>query len=340
MAAGVASIMTAHILIPALDEERPATLSPRIVDGMLKRELGYRGLVLTDDLEMKAISGKYGVGGRGCRAIAAGCDAVLMCGAIQERRSGALEALIHAVEDGTLPVKRVEDALTRQRRVKERFLAPPHPRPLTGTALRDAARPRRAPGRRGRDGEVRLAHAEAARAQARRSHRRGRARQRVRSREFDAGIEEIRALGFEPVYEESVFERRAYPAGPADVRAAAWLRAWRDPSIAALIAVRGGYGSVHLLPLLAVAGFDRAAESVHRLQRQHVDPVLADHAHGGIVSFHGPMLEGRLAQGEAGYDRDTFLRCLCRPEPMGEIAHPQVETLHPGERPGCSSAAR
>ena len=42
--------MTAHILIPALDEERPATLSPRIVDGMLKQKLGFRGLVLTDDM--------------------------------------------------------------------------------------------------------------------------------------------------------------------------------------------------------------------------------------------------------------------------------------------------
>ena len=68
--------------------------------------------------------------------------------------------------------------------------------------------------------------------------------------EFDAGVHELRLLGFEPVYEESVFERRAYAAGSAAVRAAAFERAWRDPDIAALIAVRGGYGSVHLLPLL------------------------------------------------------------------------------------------
>ena len=60
IAADVASIMTAHILIPALDEERPATLSPAIVDGLLKQKLGFDGLVLSDDLEMKAISGRYG----------------------------------------------------------------------------------------------------------------------------------------------------------------------------------------------------------------------------------------------------------------------------------------
>jgi beta-N-acetylhexosaminidase len=136
IAAEVASIMTAHVLIPALDEERPATLSPRIIDGILKKELGYRGLVVTDDLDMKAISGKYGTAEAVVSAIGAGCDAVLMCGTDQEVQAGAIEAVIHAVEDGTLPYKRVEDALARHRRVKERFLAPPRPLPLTGTALR------------------------------------------------------------------------------------------------------------------------------------------------------------------------------------------------------------
>jgi beta-N-acetylhexosaminidase len=136
IAAEVASIMTAHVLIPALDEEHPATLSPRIIDGILKKELGYRGLVVTDDLDMKAISGKYGTAEAVVSAIGAGCDAVLMCGTDQEIQAGAIEAVIHAVEDGTLPYKRVEDALARHRRVKERFLAPPRPLPLTGTALR------------------------------------------------------------------------------------------------------------------------------------------------------------------------------------------------------------
>ena len=136
--AKVACIMTAHILIPALDEERPATLSPAIVDELLKKTLGYDGLVLSDDLDMKAISGKYGVPEATVAAIAAGCDAVLMCGASQEPQAAALEAVIHAVEAGSLPLKRVEDALARHRRVKERFLAPALPRPLSGAALRAA----------------------------------------------------------------------------------------------------------------------------------------------------------------------------------------------------------
>ena len=136
--ADVAAIMTAHILIPAYDGERPATLSPAIVDTLLKKRLGYGGLVLSDDLEMKAISGRYGVPEATVGAIAAGCDAVLMCGASQEPQFAALEAVIRAVEGGTLPLKRVEDALARHRRVKERFLAPARPKPLSGSALRAA----------------------------------------------------------------------------------------------------------------------------------------------------------------------------------------------------------
>jgi beta-N-acetylhexosaminidase len=136
IAEGVASIMTAHILIPALDPDRPATLSPVIVDGMLKKQMGYEGLVLSDDLEMKAIASHYGIPEATVAAVAAGCDAVLMCGSDVETQVAALEAVIRATEDGSLPLKRVEDALSRHRRVKERFLAPPRPRPLAGAALR------------------------------------------------------------------------------------------------------------------------------------------------------------------------------------------------------------
>ena len=136
IAAGVAAIMTAHILIPSLDDTHPGTLSPAIVDGLLKQRLGYQGLVLSDDLEMKAISGRYGHSEATVQAIAAGCDAVLMCAPDPASQVAALEAVVYAVEKGELPLKRVEDAMARHRRVKERFLAPPRPRPATGAALR------------------------------------------------------------------------------------------------------------------------------------------------------------------------------------------------------------
>lgn len=137
--AGVAAVMTAHILVPALDEERPATLSPAIVNGMLKKKLRFGGLVLSDDLGMNAISKRYGVPEATVAAISAGCDAVLMCGAAQEPQVAALEAVIYSVEQGTLPLPRVEDALARHRRVKERFLSTEsaqRSRPLEGRALR------------------------------------------------------------------------------------------------------------------------------------------------------------------------------------------------------------
>ncbi|HEY3885317.1 MAG TPA: glycoside hydrolase family 3 N-terminal domain-containing protein, partial [Vicinamibacterales bacterium] len=136
IAAGVASIMTAHILIPSLDEENPATLSPAIVERLLKRDLGFGGVVLSDDLDMKAISGRFGYAEATVLAIAAGCDVVLMCAPTAEAQVEALEAVIRAVETGRLPERRVEDALARHRRMKERFLAGPRPRLATGAALR------------------------------------------------------------------------------------------------------------------------------------------------------------------------------------------------------------
>ena len=136
IAADVAAIMTAHILIPSLDETHPGTLSPAIVDGLLRQRLGYGGLVLSDDLEMKAISGRYGHSEATVQAIAAGCDAVLMCAPEPEQQMAALEAVIYAVEKGSLPLKRVEDAIARHRRVKERFLASPRRQPATGATLR------------------------------------------------------------------------------------------------------------------------------------------------------------------------------------------------------------
>jgi beta-N-acetylhexosaminidase len=134
--AGVASIMTAHVVLPSFDEDLPATLSARIVDALLKRELGYGGLVLSDDLEMRAISGRWPPGESAARAIAAGCDAFLVCGPDPEPHAAAIEGVIRAVESEELPVARVEDALSRHRRVKERFL-PPQPPRLDPARLRD-----------------------------------------------------------------------------------------------------------------------------------------------------------------------------------------------------------
>jgi beta-N-acetylhexosaminidase len=136
IAAGVAAIMTAHILVPALDEERPATLSPGIIEGHLRQKLGFTGVVFTDDMSMKAISDRYGLSDATVQAVSAGCDGVLMCAPNPEAQMAALEALIYAVEQGRLALARIEDALARHRRMKERFLASPRVRPAPRPALR------------------------------------------------------------------------------------------------------------------------------------------------------------------------------------------------------------
>jgi beta-N-acetylhexosaminidase len=128
----VSFIMTAHLLVPSFDEDNPATLSRRIVYDLLRDELDFKGVILSDDLEMQAIARTYTVSEAAVRAIAAGCDGVLICRAEDQDRGRdvevqveVLEALVHAVEDGRIPFARLEDALTRQRRAKERFLSVP-----------------------------------------------------------------------------------------------------------------------------------------------------------------------------------------------------------------------
>jgi muramoyltetrapeptide carboxypeptidase len=151
--------------------------------------------------------------------------------------------------------------------------------------------------------------------------------------EFDAGVEELRRLGYEPVFDESVFARARYTAGDAALRAAAFRRAWQDDGIAALIAVRGGYGSVQLLPLLDPAEMRRRPK-IFIGYSDNTSLLAWLNGACGITAFHGPMIEGRLAKGESAYDRDSFERVLARTVPAGEIAHPQVEALRPGEADG------
>ena len=151
--------------------------------------------------------------------------------------------------------------------------------------------------------------------------------------EFDAGAGELRQLGFEPVYSDLVFARDGYLAGPADARARLLLDAWTDPSVAAVMAVRGGYGSVQLLPLLNAEAFKGEPKAfIGYSDNTSLLTWLTQDI--GVVGFHGPMVEGRLARGAAGYDRDTWTRVLMRPEPAGEIAPPQLETLARGEATG------
>ena len=125
----VAFIMTAHVLVPSFDERRPATLSPDVVQQLLREELGFDGVILSDDLEMKAVSANHDVPDAAVDAIRAGCDAVLVCSGDIDLQGRTLEALVRAVESGLIPAKRHDEAFARLKRAKQRFLLNDRPGP-------------------------------------------------------------------------------------------------------------------------------------------------------------------------------------------------------------------
>lgn len=112
IASGVATVMTAHLLLPSLDAERPATLSKAVLTDLLRRELGFDGLVVTDALVMEAIAGRYGAGEAAVLALEAGADLVLM----PADAEAAIAAIVAAVQSGRLSEARLEASLERRRR--------------------------------------------------------------------------------------------------------------------------------------------------------------------------------------------------------------------------------
>jgi beta-N-acetylhexosaminidase len=117
----LAALMTAHVRYPALDARAPATLSKKIVTGLLRRAMGFDGVVITDDLEMKAIADHHDAGDAALKAFLAGADVLLFC-RDQSAPDQAIEALAKAVNRGRLTEARIDQSLNRILRLKERFL--------------------------------------------------------------------------------------------------------------------------------------------------------------------------------------------------------------------------
>ncbi|WP_226345686.1 glycoside hydrolase family 3 N-terminal domain-containing protein [Agilicoccus flavus] len=107
--AGVPAVMTAHIVLTAVDRDRPATLSPAVLDGLLRRDLGFRGLVVTDALEMGAVAQRFGADRAAVLAVGAGADVLLM----PADPRAAVSALVAATRDGTLTRARLEESAAR-----------------------------------------------------------------------------------------------------------------------------------------------------------------------------------------------------------------------------------
>jgi beta-N-acetylhexosaminidase len=106
------ALMTAHIVYPALDADYPATMSPRILTGLLRREWNFEGVIITDGMDMHAIAGRYGVGLAAVRALAAGADMVMALGTPETQRE-TVEAIACALEDGTLDAAGIQARLDR-----------------------------------------------------------------------------------------------------------------------------------------------------------------------------------------------------------------------------------
>jgi muramoyltetrapeptide carboxypeptidase len=154
----------------------------------------------------------------------------------------------------------------------------------------------------------------------------------VRADDLERGAAELRALGFEPVFDARVLARHGYVAGLPQTRVAALAEAWRDPAIRGIVAVRGGYGSQQLLPLLDPRWL--AEDPKVFVGYSDLTALLAWQMTHGTVGFHGPMAEGRLALGPAGYDRASFLAAVTQPGPMGTLAPAGVEVLRDGDATG------
>ena len=112
VAAGIPMLMTAHVVYPALDKKRAATVSPAIIDGLLRRRMGFEGVVASDDLHMRAISETQSIAAAALASIAAGVDQLLVCHDLAEAQN-VVDAIAAAIEDGSIELKRVQRASQR-----------------------------------------------------------------------------------------------------------------------------------------------------------------------------------------------------------------------------------
>jgi beta-N-acetylhexosaminidase len=121
--AGVATIMTAHVLYRELDDKLPATLSPHIIKELLREELKYDGVVVGDDLEMQAVAARWKPGEASVMAMQAGCDLLLVCKEI-DMQVEAMEGLIRGIEADQLTQAQRDASTRRIRTMKEKYLLP------------------------------------------------------------------------------------------------------------------------------------------------------------------------------------------------------------------------
>ena len=109
---GTRSIMTGHVIVHSVDPNRPATLSPKVLTGILRRKLDFTGLIVTDDMTMAAISDHYGTGRAARMAARAGADVIMVTGSYSTQ-AATVDGLLQGVRSGGISRKRVKAAARR-----------------------------------------------------------------------------------------------------------------------------------------------------------------------------------------------------------------------------------
>lgn len=153
--------------------------------------------------------------------------------------------------------------------------------------------------------------------------------------EVAAGVAELARLGLEAVYDATLFEKDRFVAGSPQLRAKAIQQAWADPSVAALFAMRGGYGSAQLLPLLDPALLRSSRKAL--IGYSDITAILSFYQLNGLTAIHGPMVDRRLSRGPIAYDEASLRRVVMSSEPAGEFRPAALEVLHPGRAAGTLS---
>ena len=145
---------------------------------------------------------------------------------------------------------------------------------------------------------------------------------------FDRGVAELKRLGFQPVYDDRVNEQLGYLAGSDLVRSASIEDSVNDPDIAGIMALRGGYGSAQLLPMIDAGRWGKSRKALIGYSDITSLHVLLN-CHANLVTIHGPMIDRRLSSGPERYEPSTLLTALLD-HPVGEVPAPQAEVLIAG----------
>lgn len=119
---GLEALMTAHIVYPKVDPDKPATLSKKFLTEVLREEVGFEGLIITDSMEMEAISQFFGREKGTVMALEAGADIILACGQNYENQWSMVEAAVQAVENGELDLSTIDTAFKRNIRYKTKWI--------------------------------------------------------------------------------------------------------------------------------------------------------------------------------------------------------------------------